>query len=143
MVVHPRCPCSQATIGELAILMTRSRRGAAAYVLFYSPLAWGSSIEETTLWRSAAAIPGVVVLRDVEGAEARRFGVSTSGQALVYNRAGALLFSGGITSARGHMGDNAGLEAILSFIKQGAGVARTPVYGCSLETPSRRNVWKR
>ena len=45
---------------------------------------------------------------DPGGAEARRFGVATSGHVLLYDTRGDLIFSGGITPGRGEQGDNAG-----------------------------------
>jgi hypothetical protein len=52
---------------------------------------------------------------------------------LLYDTAGRLLFSGGITAARGHSGDNAGREAIVALLA-GAPTDRTqtPVFGCKL-----------
>ncbi|HKX46007.1 MAG TPA: hypothetical protein VJP77_04845, partial [Planctomycetota bacterium] len=50
-----------------------------------------------------------------------------------YEPAGALVFSGGLTSARAHEGDNRGRDAVRHFVLQGAVVERgTPVYGCAL-----------
>jgi len=44
-----------------------------------------------------------------------------------------LVFSGGITQSRGHAGDNAGENAIISLINtRAADQAKTPVFGCSL-----------
>jgi len=89
--------------------------------------------EQTDLWRRAAVIPGVDLTRDDDGAEARRFGAATSGQTVVYDGDGHLLFSGGITAARGHEGDNAGRSAIVSLLaSRGAEPTSTPVFGCSL-----------
>jgi hypothetical protein len=85
------------------------------------------------LRRSAAEIPGVSVLSDPDGAEARRFGAQTSGHTLLFDHTGRLLFSGGITQSRGHAGDNAGESAIVSLINtQAADQTKTQVFGCSL-----------
>ena len=55
------------------------------------------------------------------------------GEVVLYDHAGRLLFTGGITPARGHAGDNAGLSAVLNLINHDPSVgATTPVYGCSL-----------
>ncbi len=43
-------------------------------------------------------------------------GSSTSGQVLLYDPSGRLAFSGGITAARGHVGDNAGSDAIVGLV---------------------------
>jgi len=89
--------------------------------------------EQTDLWRRAASIPGVSLTRDDDGVEAQRFDAATSGQTVVYDGDDRLLFSGGITAARGHEGDNPGRTAILSLLASAGGEQRsTPVFGCSL-----------
>jgi len=133
VVVHPHCACSRATIGELAVLMARTARHADAYALFVQLAGFDDRWVETDLWQSAAAIPGVSPVRDRLGNEARRFGAETSGQTIVYGPDGKLLFSGGITLARGHAGDNAGLTSVIEAI--GGNASRrmgTSVFGCSL-----------
>jgi hypothetical protein len=102
-------------------------------VLFVKPSDFPDGWEKTDLLAGAAAIPGVTVVRDDEGVEAGRFRAATSGQTMLYDAAGKLLFSGGITSARGHEGDNAGRAAVVSLLTTGeAGREGTPVFGCPL-----------
>lgn len=133
VVAHPHCPCTRATIGELALIMTRLHNQARATVIFTRPPGLPENWEETDLWRSAAAIPGVTVMRDSGGVETGRFQAETSGQTMLYGPDGRLLFRGGITAARGHSGDNAGRTAIISLVTTGtAEVTRTSVFGCSL-----------
>src|SRR5207244_3426685 len=128
----PQCPCSRATIGELALIMARHPK-VDAYVLFYAPESEANGWVRTDLWRDAARIPGVRIVEDRAGVEIRRFGASTSGQALLYDSRGKLLFNGGITSSRGHSGPNDGRESIVSWIEgDTAPRSRTPVFGCSL-----------
>jgi hypothetical protein len=115
--------------------MTRAQDRVTAYVLFLKPPGFPDYWEETDLWRSAAAIPGVKVLRDDAGAEARRFRAATSGQTLLYDADGRLLFSGGITASRGHAGDNAGRSVIVALLTEGqGGQTETPVFGCPLRS---------
>jgi len=133
LLAHPHCPCTRATIGELAILMAHCQGKVSAYVLFYKPAGFPDGWQQTDLWQSAANIPGVTVLTDDGGIEAKRFGGATSGQAMLYDENGKLLFSGGITGSRGHSGDNAGREAIVSLILNGsADHSTTSVFGCDL-----------
>ena len=74
---------------------------------------------------------------DDEGTEANRFHAATSGQTLLYDAAGSLLFSGGITGSRGHSGDNAGQTAIVSLVNSGAPrLTETSVFGCPLFDPN-------
>ena len=133
MLAHPHCPCTRASLGELARLMAQSRGRVQAYVLFVKPSDFPDGWEQTDLLTSASAIPGVTVVRDDEGVEAARFRAATSGQTMLYDAGGRLLFSGGITSARGHEGDNAGRAAIVSLLTTDeAGQTGTPVFGCPL-----------
>ena len=120
MFAHPRCPCTRASIAELAHVMAHAQGLAVATVLFYRPRQFPPGWERTDLWWSAAAIPGVTVLADPEGREAQRFGAVTSGHVLLYDRAGQLLFSGGITGSRGHEGDNAGCDSVIRLLMSGA-----------------------
>jgi hypothetical protein len=138
MAVHPRCPCSRATLEELDGLMARTQGRMAAFVLFYEP---GPSTdwESTDLWRSAVAIPGVVALRDVGAREALRLGARTSGHAVFYDAGGRLRFSGGLTSSRGHSGWSPGADAILSLVMNGDAPLRSaPVFGCALVAEKAR-----
>src|SRR3989440_5381956 len=133
MLAHPHCPCTRASIGELAQIMAHAFGKANAYVLFVKPQGAGPDWDDTDLRRSAAAIPGVTVLTDENGTEAGRFGAETSGHTLVFDRNGTLVFSGGITASRGHAGDNAGESAVLAALSQQPIMRnRTPVFGCSL-----------
>ncbi len=136
MIAHPRCPCTRATLGELARLMAKAQGRLKTYVLFIRPEGSPVDWEKTDLWAEASAIPGVTVLVDDQGAEAERFQAATSGQNLLYSPEGKLLFSGGITFSRGHEGDNAGSGTILSILNGNeAPQSETPVFGCPLFAP--------
>jgi hypothetical protein len=133
MLAHPHCPCTRASIGELARIMTQARGRVTAYVLFVKPANLAEGWEKTDLWASATAIPGVSVVEDDDGIEARRFHAATSGQTMLYDKNGKLIFSGGMTGARGHEGDNAGRTAIVSLLTADqANESETPVFGCPL-----------
>jgi hypothetical protein len=133
MLAHPHCPCTRATIEELNKLMAQAEGRVSAYVLFLKPTGSSTDWEKTDLWQSAARIPGVNVVADDNGIEAHRFHAATSGQTALYDTDGRLIFSGGITSARGHEGDNAGRAAIVSLLNNRETVAtETAVYGCPL-----------
>jgi hypothetical protein len=141
MMAHPRCPCTRASIAELGVLMTRVGDRARAHVLFLRPKGAVADWEKTALWQSAAAIPGVTVHSDVAGVESARFDASTSGQTVVYDSGGRLLFRGGITGARGHEGDNVGLDRIVSLVRSGrADAEQSSVFGCPLNDESEVGV---
>jgi hypothetical protein len=133
MLAHPHCPCTRASIAELAQIMAHAPTGVQATVLFVRPSGAGQDWDDTDLRQSAAAIPGVTTLTDEDGAEAARFGAKTSGQTLVFDRDGTLVFAGGITATRGHVGNNAGENAVLAALRQQTPERnRTAVFGCSL-----------
>lgn len=137
LLVHPYCPCTRATVSELSVLMTRLQGKVSTYVLFVVPESERAEFEPNDLWRTAAAIPGVTVLRDDGGLEAARFGAKTSGQVYLYATDGSLAFSGGITSARGHEGDSPGRRRVIDIVTQGrSDRADGPVFGCALELPA-------
>ena len=126
------------SVAELAQLMAHVQGKVQAYVLFYSPRDSGDDWQNTDLRRTAAQIPGVTVLSDVDGAEAQRLGAETSGHTFLFDPSGHLLFNGGITASRGHAGDNAGESAIVSLIDNRTSArTKTFVFGCSLKTPPR------
>jgi len=131
--IHPRCPCSRATVGEIGWIMAKAKGLVQAQVWFYRPDGEPEAWAHTDLWRSAGQIPGVSVAGDEGGVEAVRFNASVSGQTLLYDRDGRCVFNGGITSARGHSGDNAGRSAVLTLL-HGANLQKveTPVFGCAL-----------
>lgn len=102
-------------------------------VVFIRPEGCGEGWERSTLWDTVSQLPGVSVVLDLHGAEAERFGATTSGMTLLFSRAGEVVFSGGITASRGHEGDNAGKAAVLAgLLGQPSGTRTTPTFGCPL-----------
>jgi hypothetical protein len=132
MFAHPKCPCSRASVGELARLMVHVQGRVAAELVFYRPAGVESGWERTDLWKAAALIPGVRLRTDDDGVEAHRFGALTSGHTFLYDFRGRLLFSGGITAARGHAGDNPGSTAIAALVNGRIATSRTRTFGCFL-----------
>jgi hypothetical protein len=133
LFAHPRCPCTRASLGELEKIVARCQGSVTPWVVFFKPAGSDESWDQTDLRKTAAAIPGVHVVSDLDGVEARCFNAITSGQTLLYNDQGELLFTGGITSARGHAGDNAGASAIESHLTDTVPtLGQTPVFGCPI-----------
>ncbi len=145
---HPRCPCTRASVAELNSIMGRFAGKVTAEVVFMhaggEPEAWSQSDS----FVRAQSIPGVSVTSDRDGHEAALFGALTSGHVMLYDRAGALTFSGGITPARGHEGDSPARQRLLALLAEetsapvpnrfaSALVASGAVYGCSLEDGPR------
>jgi hypothetical protein len=139
MLAHPRCDCTRASISELAELLARVRQRPRTFVVFIRPGGVNGAWENTSVWDQATEIPGVTVIRDDTGAEAEGFGVLTSGQTLLYDPQGRLVYSGGITEARGKSGNNAGRSALVELMDGARPRGRsTPVFGCSLFSSAKR-----
>jgi hypothetical protein len=136
LFAHPHCPCTRASLDELIALMTRTRGLASVYVVFTTPPDAPETWTHSASWDYASSIPDVRIVLDKNAREAQRFGVLASGHVLLYGADGALLFNGGITSARGRVGDNVGRAAIASLLT-GQRPARnhTSIFGCLLPTP--------
>jgi hypothetical protein len=142
MLAHPRCSCTRASVAELGELMQRAAGLLEANVLVIQPPGVDPGWTETDVIRSAGAIPGVRLIRDTDGEEARRFGAKTSGQTLVYDPAGRLVFSGGLTPARGHAGNGMGRDRIAALVLSSNTPASAPVFGCPLNDPEPgRTTW--
>ena len=139
MLAHPHCPCTRASIGELAVLMRYCVDRLDGYVLFFRPEGAPEGWEQTDLWDSASAIPGIRAVSDVGGQEARRFGAATSGAVVLYDGHGQLLFSGGITGSRGMSGENDGRQSIVDLVSgKSSHLSSTPVFGCQiLDSPNQ------
>jgi hypothetical protein len=132
MAAHPRCPCTRASLGELSWIMAHSQGQLSAFVLFLKPSTAQEGWEKTDLWQTVTEMHDVSVWQDIDGREAARFDAHTSGQTVLYDKDGKLLFRGGITMARGHAGANIGRNAIVGLLAEGSESAETPVYGCPL-----------
>lgn len=133
LLAHPQCFCTEATLTELEEVLARAGVRPKTYVLFMKPQGFPEGWSDTRLWRRASALPGVVVMRDDDGQKARRLGAETSGQVVLYDAHGKLLFSGGITGSRGHAGDNPGRSAVVKLLNDETADRRTTsVFGCPL-----------
>lgn len=137
MAAHPRCPCTRASMEELALIMHAAGGRMQAHVLFFAPAQEDESWWKTDLWDKASAIPGVTPHLDRGGQLQRAFGATTSGTIVVYDRDDRLRFQGGVTAARGHAGDNAGRRSLIALMDAGEQtLAETPVFGCPLHAPA-------
>jgi hypothetical protein len=137
MFVHPKCPCSRASLSELTYIVEREPGKVMVDVVFVKPAGAESDWANTPLREQAAAIPGVRLVDD-DGTLAHRLGAETSGYVVLYGADGKLQFSGGITRARGHEGDSSGRHAICALLNGDADAvagAKTPVFGCPLFAP--------
>ncbi len=133
MVAHTKCSCTRASLRELERVMSRAGSRVEAVVVFVGPPEANRMLD---LRASARAIPGVRVVEDEN--EARLFGAATSGQVLLYDEFGRLIFRGGLAPSRGHEGASTGSETARRFATATAARAGTSktsvseVFGCAL-----------
>ena len=133
VVVHPRCPCTRATIHELHDLAERYPDVADFHFALYCPASAADEWTQSPNALLAAQVSKAGMYKDIDGKFCRLLGASTSGTVLVFNPAGVNLFTGGITPSRGHEGDNLGLDALRQLLcGEPLGVRSTPVFGCSI-----------
>jgi hypothetical protein len=133
MILHPQCSCSQASLGELELLTALFPRSLRSHLLFVAPDGVGDDWVKGSLWQRASRMVGATPIMDHSGLEARLFGAITSGQTYLYDEQGRLLFSGGITAARGQAGDSMGRSAISALLQGAAPEQETSnVFGCLL-----------
>lgn len=136
LAIHPRCACSRASVAQLNRVVARCGERLAVRVLDWIPsdanADWGGS----RVLGALASAPNIEVFHDRGGVEMHRFNVVTSGHALLYNGAGRLVFSGGLTASRSNSMDNAASESVIAWV---LGASRTagesPVFGCVLIDP--------
>jgi hypothetical protein len=141
MFVHPMCSCTRASLSELTNILQQSAGRVDAWVLVLRPQGAVEGWEHNGTWDAARRLQGVQVVLDEDGNEAERFHASTSGQVVLYDAAGDLQFSGGITGARGHVGANAGEARVVSLLNEGTADRHDhAVFGCGLHDPNPRGA---
>jgi hypothetical protein len=132
MFVHPRCPCSRASLAELERLQAECGDRVLMQIIVARPAGLDGA-ENDSLMPRIRQLPSATIVLDEGGREAQIFGAAASGETLLFSASGELLFRGGITASRGHEGESVGRAAIASLIHSGnAAQCRTPVFGCGL-----------
>lgn len=134
MVVHPRCPCTRASVAELNKLLLRFQGKLRAHALVLKPFETSEAWGQTEISARLAQMPYLETVKDYRGATAERFGALISGETLLYGPTGTLLFDGGLTAFRGHEGPSLG-QTLLSSMVAGSetGFHQTKVFGCSIK----------
>ncbi len=133
LALHPRCPCSRATLSELAKIRSRAPEACEVTVLMYKPAG------EPDRWMKGALLDkcrqmNCRVLPDPDGRLASLLGSLTSGGVVLYDAKGRLRYQGGITASRGHEGDNAGKQAVIEILRGHRDSQKSmPVFGCPIQ----------
>lgn len=133
MFIHPQCPCSRASLEQLTPLTNLNN--LSIQILSLNPKVKPENWEKNHQTFTSMNLKNARITEDDDGAEANRFHSFTSGQALLYDSKGNLIFSGGVTGARGKTGNNPGLSQLWTALKERSGappVKDSLVFGCSL-----------
>lgn len=131
--LHPQCPCSRATLDELALAMEHAKDRFQYVAVFEHPEGRDDDWIKSGLWKRAEKIAGLTPVIDVDGKLVNTFHARTSGDTVVYSPDGALLFHGGLTPGRDHRGSNAGRTFLESWTETSLEKPVTsPVFGCPL-----------
>lgn len=137
MFVHPRCPCTRASLSELSSVLQRSDQPVAAQAVILHPESVDAAWGQGSIRNQVTLINGLTAIPDIGGREHHTFGARTSGEVFVFRPSGELVFHGGVTAGRGHAGPNAGTQALDTLlIGLAPRVRQTPVYGCALDAPA-------
>ena len=124
LFLHPRCPCSRATVNELAHLRPSIQ---LEVVLTQVP-------EDGVISQLHTSFPQAELVSDPEGHRRELYQSWTSGQLIGYDAQGRLGFCGGITASRGQSGPSLGQARLLAWL-QGQGPQEAVVFGCPLVHP--------
>ncbi|TWT45974.1 hypothetical protein RAS1_24100 [Phycisphaerae bacterium RAS1] len=140
LFVHPECPCFAADVYILRRLVDASARLDTRLVLVGDD---APILRESTNYRRAAELPGITIHFDADGQMARAFGAQASGHAAVYDAGGQLVYSGGLTNARGQAGPSA-QDDVVRDVAHGRSprVNSGPVFGCPLFDAPGENAKK-
>ena len=141
LFVHPRCPCTRATIRELERVLrgpdlTVEER-PKLIVIVSLPLEAGEDWLESDTVRQALDLPNATSFLDFGGVESERFGAVASGTVMLYSNGGQQLYAGGVTASRGHEGENLGTTQLRNCIHDPSVPSKLsiPAFGCRLCRP--------
>jgi hypothetical protein len=139
--VHPRCPCSNATVDELSAILARTDSALQVHALIFSPAEADAAWSDSILVQALKKLPHTTLITDVDGLQAERLGARTSGDAHLFAPDGRLVFRGGITAGRGHVGENLGRQTVIDLVLgKTPSTNETPVFGCAIRPKSEGSV---
>lgn len=131
--IHPQCPCTVATLSELARLDAEIDSQLRPIFVLVCPESLQSEWANSALARRCQTIPDGRLIVDSDGQLAKRFEATTNGYCLLYCPIGRLLFQGGVTTARGHEGESLGRVALKQLLSgQPNSIDCAPVFGSEL-----------
>ncbi len=133
LALHPKCPCSRASVRVLSRILSRAAVAPDVSVLMYRPAAEDGTWIDGTLRQTCESL-GWRIRQDPDGVEASALGALTSGAVALYDAGGRLLFQGGVTAARGQETGGAGALGLEAALGRGSLSSHSsPVFGCPIQ----------
>lgn len=138
IAVHPQCPCTQNTLGELKSILSHATEAYQLTALAFTPEE-NISPELQQQWLATSNIdffrnlPQSNIVVDANGEFARQLDLPTSGTITVIDVDGKTIFRGGITGSRSCVIDNPGSIAVRNILSgKIVSPTTTPIFGCSI-----------
>jgi hypothetical protein len=132
LFAHPGCPCTLATLTNLAELSERLPDRFEVSIVFVTCGLNQDFVARAPVVKAAEQMRTARVWDD-DGREAHAFGARVSGEVFAFNEFGEAVFHGGVTAARGHVGGSDGLRQLeRTLMDSSRGVIEAPVFGCRL-----------
>lgn len=131
--LHPKCGCSQATLRNLETMLPEIGEKAVVKLVL-NDLGDPKLLEESRAFSTAKTLKNITLVVDHNGFETNAFEVKTSGQVMLYDESGRLVFAGGLTPFRGHEGVSEGELSIVKWLNQRDMTWKTTsVFGCAMK----------
>jgi hypothetical protein len=130
VAIHPRCPCTPATLIAVHELIRREPGRFDVVCLATHPIDAGDAWVHASNVEMAREIPGAVVVMDPEGDLAAAHGLRASGQVILYAADGKVVFDGGLTPGRGMVASGEVVARLLDPTR--SSLDRADAFGCPL-----------
>ncbi len=133
LFVHPKCPCSVATL-ENWTAIHRAAPDVMYQLVIVLPTGTQPDFSNGAALEWSKQNRWAQLRLDRNGVFAHQMHAKTSGEVLYYDSQGDLEFMGGITRARSSPGDSTAARTLVDCIAHSAekSIGINPVYGCSL-----------
>ncbi|MBW7927116.1 MAG: hypothetical protein H3C58_03300 [Fimbriimonadaceae bacterium] len=131
MIVHPDCPCTKASLRNLAAILDATRLPVRAEIVGAMPPGYEGPKKNLAMARGI--VKSELVIMDADRA-LQTYGARTSGHLFVYDPDQDLVYSGGLTPARGAEDAMSSMRWFKALVHQGAIASSAPTFGCSLRS---------
>ncbi|MDA8792481.1 hypothetical protein N9N67_04500 [Bacteriovoracaceae bacterium] len=132
MFLHPECTCSKASLFHFKEILSEIKHdNLDSKIIFTMPKEKEKEWINSALVKEVKEAGSIQLIFDQSSEEFKRFDAKTSGQAFLFSPSKDLLFNGGITDSRGHIGYNQGEDFIINTLnKRGLASKDVDVFGC-------------